>query len=317
MRPMALLVLALALTALASPVQAQPPSFSQAYQVRAAVGDIPTTPATEPAGTWNVEQSLKVEFSNATSQAWHFTLPAGSTLANATCDCSRTTHGVAGDQLTFTILEQTTSGPHTIRVVTRQPAGDVVGGTVTPPVEAGADAVVVLYVPGGSSVSSSADFDEVGTSPSDPSKTILYATFDAGHPLGDFWYAVHPGTATTAAGPADDGGDGWMEWLVPAAIGLALGAILWALLVSKGMVQAKSRRQVVATAAHVEAAANDPPAVLEGKKRALLAALKEVELAKQANEMPVDVYDAVKADLKKQAVTVMRALEAGSGETKA
>jgi len=56
----------------------------------------------------------------------------------------------------------------------------------------------------------------------------------------------------------------------------------------------------------------DLAAVLEGKKRALMAALKEVEVAKMNNEMPPEVYDAVKADLKKQAVTVMRALESGS-----
>jgi len=48
-----------------------------------------------------------------------------------------------------------------------------------------------------------------------------------------------------------------------------------------------------------------------------MAALKEVEVAKMHNEMAPEVYDAVKADLKKQTVTVMRALEEGSGEAKA
>lgn len=314
MRKAVLVLLAAAL--LLPAASAQPPTFTQAYQVRAAVGDIPTTPAVEPSGTWNVEQSLKVDFDNATAKSWHFTLPAGAQLANATCDCARSTHGVAGDQLTFTILEQTASGAHTIRIVTRQSATDVVGGKVTAPVEAGADRVVILYVPGGSSVSAPTEFTQVGGAPSDPSKVIHFATFGASDPMpAGFWYAVHPGTATTAGGEADDGSD-WMEWLIPAALGLVLGAVLWAVLVSKGLVQAKSRKQVAATAAHVEAAASDPPAVLEGKKRALLAALKEVELAKQANEMPIDVYDAVKADLKKQAVTVMRALDS-SGEPKA
>ena len=314
MRPMALLVLALALAALAAPVQAQPPTFSQPYQVRAAAGDIPTTPAVEPAGTWNVEQRLEVSFDNATAKSYHFTLPAGATLANATCDCARTQHGVANGQLTFTILEQTASGKRTIRIVTQQPLADVQAGTIVAPVEATADRVVVLYVPAGSAVSAAAGFEEVGTAPSDPSKSIHFATFTAQQPMPQgFWYAVHP--ATTAAGPSDEGGAGSTAWLLPALAGLAVGMAVWALLVARGVVQAKSRRQVAQTAAHVEAAATDPPAVLEGKKRALLAALKEVELAKQANEMPLEVYDAVKADLKKQAVTVMRALE--SGEAKA
>ena len=319
MRPMALLVLALALAALAAPVQAQMPDFSQPYQVRAALGNIPTTPATEPDGTWNVEQLLKVQFSNASAQSYHFTLPAGSTLANATCDCARSTHGLTGNQLTFTILEQTASGERTIRVLTRQGPGDVPAGAITAPVEAGADRVVVLYAPGGSSIAAPVAFTKVGTAPSDNSKVIHYATFSASAPMpADFWYAVHPGPATTVGGDFGGSGDGGhLGWLLHVALGLVLGIVLWAVLVSKGVVQAKSRKQVVQTAAHVEAASNDPPAVLEGKKRALLAALKEVELAKQANEMPVEVYDAVKADLKKQAVTVMRALETSGDPPKA
>ena len=48
-----------------------------------------------------------------------------------------------------------------------------------------------------------------------------------------------------------------------------------------------------------------------------LAALKEIEVAKMNNEMPTDVYDAVKADLKKQAVTVMRALETATAASEA
>ncbi|MFO1536051.1 MAG: hypothetical protein ABR586_10330, partial [Thermoplasmatota archaeon] len=88
----------------------------------------------------------------------------------------------------------------------------------------------------------------------------------------------------------------------------------WAFLVQRGMVQARGRKQVAQVAAHTEAAAQDPPAVLEGKKRALLAALKEVELARQSQEMDTPTYDAVKAEFKKQAVTVMRALETADGK---
>jgi hypothetical protein len=306
---LALLVLALALPG----VQAQPPSFDEAYQVRGALGDIPTTPATEQGGVWNIEQRLTVQFDNASAEAdrtYTFTLPSGSTLANATCDCARSTHNLVGTSLSFRIEPQTASGERTIRIVSRQPAGDVFGFSLgSPPAADGS--VVILYVPGGSDVSSSLDLPG-SLAATTGSATIRYAQVDGALPDGT-WFAIHP--ATTAAEPSDpDAGGNAMDWILPAVLGLVLGMALWGFLVSRGVVQKKSRKQVVATAAHVEAAANDPPAVLEGRKRALLAALKEVELARQANEMPIEVYDVVKADLKKQAVTVMRALETASGE---
>lgn len=313
MRTTALVLLALALTALPG-AQAQPPSFDEDYQVRGALGDIPTTPATEQGGVWNVEQLLKVQFDNASAEAertYTFTLPSGSTLANATCDCSRSTHSLVGTALSFRIEPQTASGERTIRIVSRQAAGEVFGFSLGAS-PAGADSVVILYVPGGSEVSGSTRLTEVGSSTSGAA-VIHYARFDGAVPEGT-WFAIHPPGAATAPAPEQAFNDD-LVWLF-LALGIVAGASLWAALVSRGVVQKKSRKQVVSTAAHVEAAANDPPAVLEGKKRALLAALKEVELARQANEMPVEVYDVVKADLKKQAVTVMRALETGSGETK-
>lgn len=316
MRTTAIALLVLALTASLPGVQAQPPTFDEPYQVRAALGDIPTTPAVEQGGVWNVEQQLKVQFDNASSEAdrtYSFTLPSGSALANATCDCSRSTHSLVGSALSFRIEPQTLSGERTIRIVTRQPAGEVFGFALGAS-PAGADSVVILYVPGGSDVSGSADLREVGSS-TDGSSVIHYTQFDGALPDGT-WFAIHP--ATTAADPTTpDEGASVTSWLIPAMLGVVLGMVVWAMLVSRGVVQKKSRKQVVATAAHVEAAAKEPVPVLEGRKRALLAALKELELARQANEMPIEVYDAVKADLKKQAVTVMRALEASGAEPKA
>ncbi|MEK6975479.1 MAG: hypothetical protein AABY18_03955 [Candidatus Thermoplasmatota archaeon] len=296
-------------------VQAQPPSFDEPYQVRAALGDIPTTPAIETAGVWNIEQRLTVQFDNTSAEAqrtYTFALPAGSTLANATCDCARSRNVPSGTNLGFIIEPQTASGDRTIRVVTRQPAATVFGFALGAPPQA-VDSAVIVYVPAGSGITSEIDLAEVGASTSGTS-VIHFARFDGPLPA-DAWFAIHP--ATTAAGPSDAGDDANpLAWLLPALVGLALGMVAWSMLVSRGIVQKKGRKQLAATAAHVEAAAADPPAVLEGKKRALLAALKEVELARQANEMPLEVYDVVKADLKKQAVTVMRALETSSGESK-
>jgi hypothetical protein len=310
-------VLALALVALAVPAEAQPPTFPHAYQLRGAVGDIPTTATAEPADAWNLEQRLTVQFSNATEATYTFTVPAGASVDNTTCTCNPSQTRVTATTVTFTLGTQVASGEHTMTLGTTQPAGDAIAFDLGLPLAAApGDRIIILYVPAGSSLVASAEPTE------DPlvstSGTAAIHVIDGGvAPIGDrFWAAIVPGTV---AQDTSGGGHAWAGWALHLALGLVAGALLWALLVSKGVVQAKSRRQVAATAAHVEAAAAEPAPVLEGRKRALLAALKEIEVAKMNNEMPNEVYDAVKADLKRQAVTVMRALETAQaqGETKA
>ena len=307
------ILLSLALVALvlaAVPASAQPPDFSQPYQLRAALGDIPTTGAAEPDGSWNIEQRLTVQFDNATEARHGFQVPAGASVRNTTCTCNPSQATVSSDSVVFTLPTTLPSGSYVLTVSTTQRVDRSFGFSVNAAdaVDA-ADRIAIVYLPAG------LDYD----APIEPSSSLPGVTtaatilqFDA--PPSPFWMAIHPESATVAT----DGDDAaWMEWLVPAAIGLLVGIVLWAALVSRGVVQTKSRRQVAATAAHVEAAANEPTPVLEGKKRALLAALKEIEVAKQNSEMPAEVYDAVKADLKKQAVTVMRALEASQAASDA
>lgn len=303
--PLALLLAAALLVPTAT---AQIPSFNEDYQVRAALGDIPTTTAREPAGTWNVEQRIQVAFDNNASEldrTYLVRLPAGSTLVNATCDCARSTHTQTGDTLSFRIEPLTQSGERTLTILTSQPIGDVYGFRIAP--TSATDLVVILYVPVDKDVSSNVDLREVGLS-TDQSATLSYVQLTASQFPFHAWFSIHPAGNAPAAPQADANPLPWL-FLV---LGLAAGALLWSQLVARGIVQKKSRKQVATTAAHVEAAKESVP-VLEGKKRGLLAALKELELAKQANELPLDVYDAVKADFKKQAVTVMRALE-GTGE---
>jgi hypothetical protein len=303
-RAAAFLSLAVFAFALAVPsMAAQPPTYSQAYQLRAGLGDIPTTAATEAAGSWNVEQRLEVQFDNATEVQYGFELPAGATLAHASCTCGVTPdNGSAG--VGFTVPSSTPSGTYTMTVLSTQAAGDVTGFSLDVPRAAGNSRVAIVYVPLGQEASAASE-----PSRSLPSTSGAATILEFTEVPSPFWVAVHPAAQAggDSSGPAS-GPSGINPWLM-LAVGVALGAIAWAFLVSRGAVQAKGRKQVAATAAHVEAAANDPPAVLEGKKRALLAALKEIEVAKMNNEMPNDVYDSVKADLKKQAVTVMRALE--------
>lgn len=316
MRLTPLLLATLAAVLLAPAAAAQMPSFDEPYQVRGALGNIPSTPANEPAGTWNLEQRLIVAFDNASAEAartFHFAIPNGATLANASCDCYQYHTTVTATSLTFVIDPATTSGTRTITVLTRQGVEEAFGFTLRPAFEAPAERAIVLYVPAAAELDSNLDFASPGLS-TDGSAAIQFARFTASNPLpADAWFVIHP--ATQAPAPAADSAS-ILPWIL-LGVGVFVGALLWSMLVARGVVQKKARKQVAGTAAHVEAAAQDSAPVLEGKKRALLAALKEVELAKQANEMPLDVYDAVKADLKKQAVTVMRALESNAAEPKA
>jgi hypothetical protein len=309
MRRAALLSLALALAVLVVPATAQPPTYSEAFQVRAAVGDIPTTSAAEPSNAWNVEQRVLVQATNA-SQAVTLQLPFGSTLVDGNCTCGAEPT-INGRDVTFQV---TGSGPQTVTVLSSQPTARAFGFEVLRPGVA-PDTVVILYVPTSYEVEAPLDGNSPGLSTDGSARIVEYRGASVPNP---FWASLHVATVGGDTTEPSGGATGINPWLM-LAVGLVLGALVWAFLVSKGTVQAKGRKQVAGTAAHVEAAANDPPAVLEGRKRALLAALKEIEVAKMNNEMPNEVYDVVKADLKKQAVTVMRALEAATaaGETKA
>jgi hypothetical protein len=314
MRSAALLSLAVLVALLAVPATtSQPPTYTESYQVRAAVGDIPSTQAAEPANSWNVEQRFLVAAGNA-SQSVTLQLPFGSTLVNASCTCGGQP-AINGRDVTFQVSG---AGQQTVTALTSQPASRAFGFEVMRPGGPG-DGVVVLYVP--LSYDFEAPLEPTQTLPS-TSGTATIVEFRGASLPNPFWASLHLSTAAVDDGESDSEpgplySDG-IVWLFLAA-GVLAGILLWAFLVSRGAVQAKGRKQVAATAAHVEAAANEPPAVLEGRKRALLAALKEIEVAKMNNEMPNEVYDAVKADLKKQAVTVMRALETATaaGETKA
>ena len=303
MRSAALLSLAVLVAVLAAPATtSQPPTYTEAFQVRAAMGDIPTTAAAEPSNAWNVEQRVLVTASNA-SQAVTLQLPFGSTMVEGNCTCGAEPT-VNGRDVTFQVSG---SGQQTVTVTSSQPSSRAFGFEAKRPSGA-SGTVVVLYVPNGYDVEAPVEGESPGLSTDGSARIIQYR----GAVPDPFWASLHLATTAVDDGEGDSEAsplysDG-IVWAFLAA-GVLVGVVLWAFLVSKGAVQAKGRRQVASTAAHVEAAANEPPAVLEGRKRALLAALKEIEVAKMNNEMPSEVYDVVKADLKKQAVTVMRALE--------
>ncbi len=311
-------LLALALVALAAPAAAQPPLFTEAYQVRGGFGDIPTTPAAEPTGAWNLVQSLRIAHTEGTATNATLHVPPGYAVVAPGCSCPAFDSTESPGAVTIQVPAETPSGDVTVSLSVTATVGDAFGFTLILPEGASpTDALVVLYVPVGSEAVGPVDSTSPGLSTDGASRiTLFQGTAEAPMPLVPSFVVAPVGTlvappVATPAAPAEEG-FAWLEL----GLGLAVGVALWALLVQRGIVQRKSRRQSVAVAAHVEAAQNEPRPVLEGRKRALLAALKELELARQAQEIPVEAYDAVKADLKRQAVTVMRALETGEGTAK-
>jgi hypothetical protein len=254
--------------------------------VRIANGDIPTTTGTEAAGRWNA-----VEYLTGTTST--YTLPPGAAFDGFECACATFTTATAGNE--YSITANGTAAKTAFHYHYGN-AGQQ-GFTVQAPSTGPAQVVAYLVTDGTSFVMTGTVAVAQLPHPSIQGLTINDATVPTGQAAT---FIIAQATTTHAKAP--------INWLYLAAAALA-GMILWSLLVSKGLVQSRSRKQIAQTAAHVEVAKKEPKAVLEGKKRALLAALKEVELARQSNEMDVPVYDAVKAELKKEAVTVMRAIE--------
>lgn len=302
------------LVALAAPATAKlsdATDFTTSALVRGAIGDIPLTTPVEPAGRLNVVEYVRLTHAQGSASSASFTLPAGATVDGAECTC----------ESAVTLREEPQGG----RVVT-VPANESMGSPVVAlrfHVESAKAFTVALaaptvgtgttwnlYVPDGTSASSTLGAATTLPSTADhPGLTIHNWVVDtasaASANAGFSFYPAAASTTGTTVTPTSGSSMPWL-WLVG---GVLLGAIVWAFLVSKGMVQSRSRKQVVAVAAHVEAAKTEPVPVLEAKKRFLMGAMKDIEIAKQNNELDNATYDAVKADFKKQTVTVMRAIE--------
>ncbi|MEK6984958.1 MAG: hypothetical protein AABX89_01070 [Candidatus Thermoplasmatota archaeon] len=278
--------------------------FTEASYLRVAYGDIPRTSATEPANRWNAVEYQRITDRGATSWApGLFELPSGFQFDGADCTCGNVTVDIHPDgRYQIDYPAGVPAGEYVMAFRSHRDVGDF-AFTFEPQV---VPSVATFYLTADQSIQSNLAPTVAGltSTAENPGYSIWsYATSASDHGFSGTWFVVGSNLVApaTASGP---------NYVLLAAAAIA-GALVWAILVSRGLVQKKSRKQVATVAAHVEAAQTDPAPVLEGKKRALLAALKDVELARQGNEMTVEVYDVVKADLKKQAVTVMRALEQG------
>lgn len=85
--------------------------------------------------------------------------------------------------------------------------------------------------------------------------------------------------------------------------GLVLGLLVMFVAVKQGWLKGGSGPKFV------KGGAMESKAMLEARRRTLMAALKELEHAREANEVPNDAYGPLKEEYKAQAVRVMRSLE--------
>lgn len=295
-QPMRLLPLLLAILLILPAATAQTMTVTSAHQVRIAYGDIPATDdQVEADGQWNVEQRLLLgQDENGT-----VTIPAGHSLGTIYCkdgcDFDITSEGNTLTAVCTAVPEDGTCAiaiPHSVQ-------GPVDAFGMSLPVAD--DHTVFVYAPVGLQLTSGtenlvgADFFYPGADP-----PLLIHQYRAD---GDrFWFTVSPQSGVVA----EPSGTGiiWLSGL----IGLVVGIALWYVLVKQGLVQRRQRKQVAGPAAHKEVAKEGKQA-LEWRRRALLAAMKELEVARMDQTIDSAVYDALKADFKRQTVTVMRALE--------
>jgi hypothetical protein len=286
--------LVLVLVLLAASAQAQE-NESATYVVRVADGDVPMTAAVEPQG-WNMVQTIRLQHDGNTT--WTPYQPGG-TLVRWSCDCGA---NVSEKDGTLTVGADVPAGPVELSVTHNFRQAGAFASPMEFPVALRTDAALFIDAVEGRTVSASIPLN--GPLARTHGATHMYwVAGTSSEPLpASLWFSVHP--ATTAPVRVEGGGFDWLAL----AVGLIAGAFVWAVLVSRGMVQKRTRRQVAAPAAHA-AYAGEPKEMLAGRKRVLMAGLKELELAKMAGEIDTASYDKVKAEFKKETVAVMRALE--------
>lgn len=294
-RAVVLLLIALAL---APAAQAQEEyAFDESYFVRVAVGDVPRTNATETDGRLNVVEYLRLDHDGNRTSVTYDPEAAGDDVGVG-CDCG----SASRTGTTITVGSDVPAGPVVVSLTHGHPFRDA--ATVPLALEPAGDVAVTFYLTRDLGVSSSAE----------PATELEGAQFDGTIVQYDevaAWFTVHPAGAPAFAETKTREvpvAPGFGIDPVSVLLGLLAGALVWYLLVKQGMVQ-KRRRQEVAVAAHKDVASREPKPVLEGRKRLLMTALKDLEMARMNKEISDEAYDRLKADFKKQAVTTMRALE--------
>lgn len=287
-RPLIILA-ALLMVATAS---AQPMNWSETHQVRIAYGDIPSTNATEAPSQWNFHETVLV---NTSIGQLTWVVPAGHVYLDIDCECAfalddseaplyRIAFPEGDDEVAMTFM-------HAAK-------GDLTGFATG--MTLGDDARVFIYAADGTAVRGPVAPTNVLPAASAPGFNVY--DFEA---AGPFWFSIAPAAAVEQE-PAP------FVTFWGLALGTLAGMAIWSLLVKQGVVQKRVRKQVAAVAAHKEVAKKESKDTLAARKRVLMAGLKELEVAKMNKDVELEVYDALKGELKKETVTVMRALEEAS-----
>ncbi len=289
---MRFLLAAVAALLIAAPVAAQPTEygFSEDLLVRVGQGDLELVSGTEPAG-WTQAEYLRFQHDGNMTTLGGI-IEAGRVALDCTCG------NITIDGTQVIVGSDVAAGEYVLRQV-RTISGEHFISEVQ--LDRGQTSRLVAYVPDG--------------------MMLFGAQTGAGLPCTQGGCTIHEVTPIPS-GPVlivpdnvfveptpTEGDDGMFDDILPWFAGILIGALVWAYLVKQGYVQ-KRRKQEVVKAAHVEAAEAESKETLEARKRVLMSGLKELEKAKMAKEIDSDVYDALKAELKKETVTVMRALEA-------
>lgn len=278
----------LAVLLLTASATAQEMTFTDPHQIRIGYGDLPSTDAVEADGQWNVEETHSLDAPAVLA------LPAGAMDA-----LIRAENGTANATLEADGYHVTPEGEQ-VFTITYSLAGSA--DVLAAQLDLEPQSRVFLYTGPGAFVHAATDSQAPLAWPGDSS--ILIHEFTGSLPER-FWFNVAPVAPATSVEPTPGIGLDAMSLL----LGVVAGALVWALLVSRGVVQRRSRKQVASSAVHKEVAARESKQSLAGRKRMLMAALKELEMAKMNKDIEPAVYDSLKAEFKRETVTVMRAME--------
>lgn len=315
------MLLALAALLLAAPLALAEPTgestrFRQSWQVRGALGDIPTTDALESTGFWNVEELARVAFAPNVSQDVSFQLPEGAVFVAAGCSCGAPQVAWNGSTATLTVASGS-AGDHVVTFQHRRPmtAGETFAFRVPDPGDARrADALLLFYLPDTYNLVGpvEADFALPSTS-ENPGLMIHGFSGDAARPLpATLDFAAHldtssgfardpaatgaPAAPAAAPAPAEAPSSGLTRALLLIAAGLVFGGGVGWLATERLM-----RRKAPAPRL-------DTREVLEARRRALVAGLAELDAARGPDAGADAAIEKVRAEFKEDVLHTMKEL---------
>lgn len=294
--------------------------FPESYQVRGALGDIPTTQQAEPQGWWNVEETVHFATSSDAGVNITLTLPPGAAPSGDECTCGAYNLSWSGARATLSL--EPTAEPANHSFVFRHRVAVAPGDTfsfVFPdvPEELRADAILLFYLPDRYVLTGpfEADFELPSTS-ENPGLLIYGYSGSAARPLPSalsFSTAIDErstlapreeepaAAAPVAVAPMVEPDAWWRGALLPVAAAVA-GVVVGALVMDRTWLRLGGRAEPP-----------EPKETLAARKLALVGALQALEAARADGRVDETAYAAVHSELKDDALATMQELQ-GRGE---